>query len=147
MAKFDVKVVKDIDFDVELRNSMSEVASGKAIIDDNLFNSEETGIFVFRNEKTITFLKKNKKMVITMNSEEIDPNNSPNLFINKIKVVNSATIKKLYFIYYAYANNEDLLKRYRENHIEFIKFLNGDLLPGMTSSCFNITENVDEFIK
>lgn len=147
MAKFDVKVVKDIDFDVELRNSMSEVASGKAIIDDNLFNSEETGIFVFRNEKIITFLKKNKKMVITMNSEEIDPNNSPNLFINKIKVVNSATIKKLYFIYYAYANNEDLLKRYRENHIEFIKFLNGDLLPGMTSSCFNITENVDEFIK
>lgn len=147
MAKFSVKVVKDVDFDVELRNSMSEVASGKAIIDDNLFNSEETGIFVFRNEKTITFLKKNKKMIINMNSEEIDPNNSPNLFINKIKVVNSATIKKLYFIYYAYANNEDLLKRYKDNHIEFIKFLNGDLLPGMTSSCFNITENVDEFIK
>lgn len=147
MAKFNVKVVKDVDFDVELRNSMSEVASGKAIIDDNLFSSEETGIFVFRNEKVITFLKKDKKMIITMNSEEIDPNNSPNLFINKIKVVNSATIKKLYFIYYAYANNEDLLKRYRENHIEFIKFLNGDLLPGMTSSCFNITENVEEFIK
>lgn len=147
MAKFNVKVAKDFDFDTELKNSMSEVASGKAIIDDNLFKSEETGIFVFRNEKTITFLKKNKKMIITMNSEEIDPNNSPNLFINKIKVVNSATIKKLYFIYYAYPNNNDLIKRYQNNHIDFIKFLNGDLLPGMTSSCFNITENVDEFIK
>lgn len=149
MADIKVNIV-NIDNNDELTTCFTLVNKGDMIKVDNVFDPETTGIYVFKTEKKLLFIGKNKIMTISLTEDFFGKDNYDLAFINKIKVISTRfdnKDSKKYFIYASYCTKGDLVKSYKNNPIVFIKTLDGNMLPGMTGKCISINKELEEFMK
>lgn len=142
--KFDIVMKDNVDFEKELDYFKNMVKENRYFEDENVLVKDT---YVFRDDKNIVFLNKNRMMSLSVKKDYFEEDKYDITFINKIRILPAINDNYRVILYVNYPFNKDLANRFKSNPIQFIRILNGNSITGMSGKCADITEHVKKFLK